>query len=348
MAQAEASLVHRLPSRVFLWLAVVIFAASNAVTRKVTEIGAAHLIDGRNPISLCNVLFVGNLCALGVMLLVFGKQWNQRTLRHLRREDWLSMGAIALLSGALGPGLIFSALDHASVTNVVLIGRLEPCLGLLLGYWLFRARINRWTASGAIVTFLGVLATAFWASPNQSVPLMGGRFHIGLGEFQAALAALILAIAASLSQLRLQRVPLGIFNLVRVGLGTLIFFTLARTLYGPQHFRDAFSPLLWQWMVFYGSIIVVAGQLCWLAGLRQTTPAQANFANSFSPLAAIGMAYLILGEVPTSAQLMGGAIIFVGIILSFVGSLHEAQATVPLKTLTPSQQMVMLTGFRGI
>ena len=58
---------HRSTSRIsgqaYLWLAIIIFGASSAVTRKLTEIGAQHFIDGRNPISLCNVLFVGNLCA---------------------------------------------------------------------------------------------------------------------------------------------------------------------------------------------------------------------------------------------------------------------------------------------
>ncbi|MGJ3252049.1 MAG: EamA family transporter, partial [Elainellaceae cyanobacterium] len=54
----------RIPGRGYLLLAVLIFAAANSVTRKLTELGAQYLVEGRNPISFCNVLFVGNLCAL--------------------------------------------------------------------------------------------------------------------------------------------------------------------------------------------------------------------------------------------------------------------------------------------
>ena len=57
-------LFERIPGRVYLLTAIIIFAAGSPVTRKLIEIGANNLVDGRNPISFCNVLFVGNLCAL--------------------------------------------------------------------------------------------------------------------------------------------------------------------------------------------------------------------------------------------------------------------------------------------
>lgn len=340
--------ILQVPSLLYLWLAVLIFAASNSVTRKVTEIGATHLVNGRNPISLCNVLFVGNLCALAVMLLVFGKTWNRQTLRQLTRQDWISLGVIAILSGALGPALIFSALDNTSVTNVVLIGRLETPLALVLGILFLGARINGWTLAGSIVSFLGVATTAFGASSGHMIPLMGGAFQIGRGELQAAVAALVLAIAAILTKSRLQSVPLGIFSIVRVAIGTIVFFLLARTLYGPQHFAEALSPFLWQWMLLYGSIIVVAGQLCWLAGLRGSTAAEGTLASSCSPIAAVVMAYLILGEVPTMAQYVGGVIILVGILLSLIGSLHETKSRNRLGNIVSMQQMEMAIGFKGI
>jgi len=40
-----------------LWIAVVIFAASNSVTKEIITIGQAHLVNGRNPISLFSVFW---------------------------------------------------------------------------------------------------------------------------------------------------------------------------------------------------------------------------------------------------------------------------------------------------
>jgi drug/metabolite transporter (DMT)-like permease len=344
----HSNLFSRIPSSIYLWIAVVIFAASNSVTRKVTEIGAQHLVNGRNPISLCNVLLVGNLCALVVMLLVFGNQWNRHTLKQMTRSDWINLAAIAILAGALAPGLIFAALDSTNVTNVVLISRLEPPLTLTFSVLLLRARVNRWTAVGSLVSFVGVAVTAFLAGSSQPLVMMDGFLQIGRGELMAVIASFILAIATIISKSRLSHVPLGIFNIVRVFLGTIIFFVLAKVLYGSQHFTEAFSPFLWKWMLLYGAVIVVAGQLCWLAGLRGSTPAATNLASSFNPLAAIGMAYLILGEVPTPAQYRGGAVIFVGILLSLVGSLQEGKSRQHPAQITYGQQMEMMPGFRGM
>jgi drug/metabolite transporter (DMT)-like permease len=335
-------------SSFYLWTAILIFAAANAVTRKITEIGAQHLVDGRNPISLCNVLFVGNLCALAMMLLIFGRELNQRTLRQLTRGDWISLGVIAILSGALGPGLIFGALDNTTVTNVVLIGRLEPPLTLALSIWLIGVRVNTWTIAGAIASFVGVAVTSFLPSSGQTVALMGGSLHIGNGELMAAAGAVILAVATVISKLRLQHIPLGFFNIFRTALGTVVFFFLAQFLYGTQHFQDAFSRFLWQWMLLYGAVIVVAGQLCWFAGLRGSTSAQITLANSFNPIAAIVMAYLILGEVPTAAQYMGGSIILIGIVLSLIGSIRSAKAMQISAQISPAKQMGSASGFMGI
>lgn len=132
-------------SSLYLWLAVLIFAASNSVTRKVTEIGAQNLIDGRNPISFCNVLFVGNLCALAVMTIVFRREFSRQNLQQLNRNDWLNLVAIAILAGTLAPALIFAALEHTNVTNVVLFTQLDPPIVLLLSVLFLKVRVNLWT-----------------------------------------------------------------------------------------------------------------------------------------------------------------------------------------------------------
>lgn len=66
--------ISRVPGRAYLLLAILIFAAANSVTRKLTQIGAQNLIASRNPISICNVLFVGNLCALLALIFIYRKR----------------------------------------------------------------------------------------------------------------------------------------------------------------------------------------------------------------------------------------------------------------------------------
>lgn len=180
----SSKLIDRECGQVYLWLAVLIFGASSAVTRKLTEIGAQNFVGGQNPISLCNVLFVGNLCALLVLSLIHRRQWHRATLRQYSRQEWLSLIAVAILAGALAPGLIFQALALTQVTNVVLISRLEPPLTLALSLWLLRDRVNRWEIMGAIAAFIGVTLTIVLQPVRETMMQMGG-FHIGLGELLA-------------------------------------------------------------------------------------------------------------------------------------------------------------------
>jgi drug/metabolite transporter (DMT)-like permease len=271
--------LNRIPSFVYLWMALIIGAASSSVTRKIIEIGENHLIDGRNPISLCNVLFVGNICALAVMLPIFYPQLNPTRLKQFTRQDWISLGIIAILSGSIAPGLIFAALDNTNVTNVVLIGRLEPPVTLALSIWLLKSPVNLWTITGSIVSFVGVAITALLASSQSTILMMGGLIQLGKGELQIAIAALLLAVATVLSKLKLQQIPLGFFSLFRTTIGTIVFFILAHYLYGSQHFAEAFSPFLWGWMLIYGAIIVAAGQLFSFAGLKNASVAEITLTN---------------------------------------------------------------------
>lgn len=337
----------RIPSPVYLWVATLIFAASNSVTRQIIEIGKHHLVNGRNPISLCNVLFVGNICAFLVMVSIFHQEWKPRKLKNLTRGDWMSLSVIGILSGAIAPALIFTALDQTNVTNIVLIGRLEPPITLALSVWLLGSRVNIWTVVGSLVSFTGVAVTAFWGSSGQMVRTMGG-LQLGKGELFVAIAAVILAVATVISKLRLQSISLGIFSIYRTVVGTFIFFILANALYGSKHFAEAFSPFLWGWMFIYAAVIVVAGQLCWFAGLRNATSAETNLASSVNPIAAVLMAYLILGEVPAVPQYVGGSIILVGVVLSLIGSLRQTKTTIKLVRLSPANTMGMAIGFRGL
>jgi drug/metabolite transporter (DMT)-like permease len=340
------NILIRVPSPIYLGIAVLIFAASNSVTRKIVEIGENHAINGRNPISLCNVLFVGNICALGLMTLIFYKDWQPHILKNLTRKDWISLTITGILSGAIAPALVFAALEQTNVTNIVIVGRIEPILTLVLSVWLLNSRVNFWASGGALISLIGVIVTAFLGSSEQMMTM--GGFQIGKGEIFVAIAAIIGSISTVFGKLQLQSIPLGIYTIYRNILGTVIFFLLAIWLYGPNHFAEVFSPFLWQWMLIYAAIIVVIGQLCWLAGLKNATSSELNLANLLNPIAAIIMAFLILGEVPTSAQYLGGSLLFIGLILGFIGNLHEAKRNRELAKLSPREAMEKPLGFRGV
>lgn len=339
---AISNLNSKIPGQIYLWFAVIIFAASNSVTRKLTQIGAQNFVDGRNPISFCNILFAGNICALLVLILLYRRQLNIRAFRQLSRKDWVGLIAGALLSGTLAPGVTFEALSRTMVTNVVLIGRIESPLILALSVWLLRERVNVWEIAGALMSLAGVIVTAL---------LQGLGHHMaqeisstdGTGEILAAVGAVALAISSIISKTRLARIPVGVFTTFRTLMGTIIFFFAALYVYGSNHFMDVFTPFLWQWMLVYGAIIVAMGQSLWFAGLKTASGSDASLAGAFNPIVAILAAYFILGEVPNLAQYVGGGIILGGVLLSQIGTWRSSQTSANHR-----QPMETGIGFKGL
>lgn len=337
-----ANFLSKIPGRVYLLLAMLIFAASSSVIRKLTELGAQHLIDGRNPISFCNVFFAGNICALLLLIVIYRQQLNTQNLKHLSKSDWLGLSFVAILEGALAPTLIFAALSLTMVNNVVLVGRIEPPLTLALSVLLLRERVNRWVIAGAIASFMGVLLTILLQSSGVNMIHMGEFFQVGKGELFTAGWAVCITISTIIGKVKLRQVPLGIFTVFRTVIGTIIFCIIVFKLFGVHHFIDIFSPFLWKWMLFYSVVIVVAGQLCFFTGLKKSTASDVSLASSFGPIAGILAAYWILGEAPNLAQYIGGSIIMCGIVLNQIGVLRQNAKTISVKEMENS------VGFKGV
>ena len=342
------NLVQRIPGRAYLLIGVTIFGAANAVTRRLTELGAENLIDGRNPISFCNVLFVGNIWALFIFLLLYYKELNRETVQKISGKDWLALTGVAALAGALAPALFFSALERTTVNNVILIGRIEPPLVLALSIFILRERVNGWVILGAIVSFVGVGLTVFIPDPGREMMNMGG-FQIGIGEFLVAGGAISAAVATIISKLSLRNISLGFFNVYRTFVSTIIFFTIVTLLFGLGHFMDVFAPIIWQWMLIYSLVIVVCGQFCWFSGLKKSDASEISLANSFAPIAGVLASYFILGEVPTAAQYIGGSVIILGIVLNQIGVSKVPPQSSELPPPNRSTEDLERTpGFKGV
>ena len=322
MVNQESSATVPLTSRsglIFVWAAILIFAVANSVVQLLTQLGAAHPVEGRNAISFCNLLFVGNACAFLTLLFIYHREWRIEKFKALSRGDWISLVVMAALSSALAPALIFMALEATTVSNVVLLGRIEPLLLMMTSFFVFREKADLWALLGAVTAFIGVLVIFYLRNEE-------GQVMLGRGELFAAVAAVVLVLSTLISKARLKRILLGIFMLFRTGLGAVIFFAAATYLFSIDHFQDAFNPFLWQWVAIYGAVIVVAGQICWFKGLGASDAGQAAVASSFTPIAGVLFVVVLLGERPEMPVLVGGAVILAGIVVANIGLLHRRAA----------------------
>nr|WP_241188229.1 DMT family transporter [Pseudohalocynthiibacter aestuariivivens] len=295
-----------------VWLAVFVYASSNSIVALLTQIGRDNPVDGRNAITFCNLLFLGSLLSLIPMVFMFWRDWTRENLAKLSRKDWSVLTVSAVLSSALTPALFFIALDYTTVTNVVLIGRIEPPLFLLATYFILGEKLDPWAFAAGLIALVGAVIII-------SLKGDGASFMFGKGEI-ATVAATISFIASTLvARVGLKGVPLGIFSIYRTVLGTAIYFFFAMYLYGPLHFQDVLSPVVWKWVWVYAVIVIVIGQFAWNIGLKNARSSDVSLATSFSPLAALLIAMVLLGEDPGPGLIPGGAIILAAIALGQFG-----------------------------
>ena len=311
----DAELARYAP--LMVWAALAIFALAKSVIVLLTEIGAANPIEGRNPISFCNVLFAGNLVAAATLFIIHRKDWTAANFKKLSINDWTGIVVMGVLAGFVAPALGFLALELTTVSNVVFLGRIEPIVFMVLAAVVLNDRPNAWSVFGTTVSFAGVALIIYLMSRDN------GGFMLGKGEFYALLTAITLALGTLLSKIWLNSVPFGIFAVLRMLVGAIVYFFWAYYFYGPVHYADIFAPIVWQWMLLYGGLIVAGGQTLFLLGVRNASGQDVALAQSFSPIAAVLFAFLLLGEVPGTPILIGGSVILVGIFIAQAGGWYR-------------------------
>ena len=237
---------------------------ANSVIAKLGELGAHHLVDGRNPISFCNVLFTGNLIGGIVLFAIHRKVWTKENLSHLKCGDWGHMFLLAILAGIFAPTLFVIGLMLTEVINVVLISLIEIPLALLLAWAFFK----EWPTWGIIIASLfaavGIAAIFFLHDP-EAMPKYEKMVMINIGdnpiahflasfpragEICIAFATFFTVLSVELSRKYLSEVPIGIYRVFRMLAGSVIFFFIVIIMLGWVHFIDVFNPFLLEWMLF--------------------------------------------------------------------------------------------------
>ncbi len=295
------------------WLAVILYAASNSIVTLLVGIGAANPVSGGgNAITYTNLYLLGSLISLLPMALLYRRDLTRANLRRLTPHQWRLLGLSAVLSSVLTPGLFFYALEHTTVTNIVLVGRIEPPLFLLATWFFLRERLNPWAMLAGLTALGGAIVVIGTGSK-------AGMLTLGKGEVATIAATLSFIASTIVTRAGLRDVPIGIFATVRTGLGASLYFVLVAGIFGPAKFEGMFEPILWQWVWVYAVLIIVLGQIAWNFGLKHARAGDVSLATSFSPLAALLIAMALLGEDPGPGLIPGAAIIMFAIAIGHFG-----------------------------
>ena len=262
-----------------------------------------------NPISFCNVLFVGNLCAALFVVAWFGISPILQDLRQTPPKILIGLFINGCLASLLS-ALIFVGLTQTMVTNAVLLARFGPILYALAGAVIFGKKILKWEWIGFSLIGVGILA----------ILLISTNFQINRGDLLILASSVVYAVTSIVGKFMLTKdTPLRTVVFTRNFVSSIVFFGIASKLFGPEHFAETFAGQLWIVMSIYALILIVLSQVLWYGALGRLDSRVVGKWTSCTPIFGVIFAFVLNGERPSAIQVVSFAVIMIGVWLTTLG-----------------------------
>lgn len=246
-------------------------------------------------VSLSTMLFL-RFSFAGLLLAAWGMAHGMRWPRGRDLLWLLAMGGVGYVGQAY---CYFSALQHASAGLVALLLYLYPAIVTLLSALAFGRRIGPARGWAVAVALAGTALTV--GGDLNSEPL---GIALGIG------AALIYSIYILAGEGVMRRVP-------PLPAATVVMLAAA-AVYGGAAFNAGLAPPATSagWLAvlaiaIFSTLLAILG---FLKGMEKLGATDASTLSTLEPLITIGLAAIVLGEVVSELQLVGGGLILAAII----------------------------------
>src|SRR5699024_11032214 len=231
---------------------------------------------------------------------------HRHELRLIQRKDWL-FSALAGIFLALHFILWFESLNYTSVASSVVLVTLQPIFAFLGTYFFFRERFS----PGAVISMTIALLGSMFIS--------WGDFRISgmalFGDILALLGAITVTAYFLLGQRLRRNLSLIAYTFIVYGISaiTLLVYNLILnnefTGYALDH---------WGWFLALAIVPTFLGHTLFNWALKWLSTSTISMAIVFEPIGATALAYLILDEIVTPTQWLGGTIVIFGLFLFIV------------------------------
>lgn len=236
--------------------------------------------------------------------------WSMRhRLDELRRE-WRAIALFGALAVATPQLMFFAAVDRMSVSIALLIEYMAPVLLVAVAWARSRKTPSKLVLAGTAASVLGLLCVLDLAGATPDA--LGVLFAFG-AMFGAAAYFVLSARPTTLHPIALAGFGLVAGSAV-LGLAILVGVLPYSAPLVDVVLMGATVP----WWLPLAVVVLAATAIAYglgVAGITRMGERLASFVSLSEVLFAALLAAIILGEVPSAIQLLGGALIIVGVVL---------------------------------
>ncbi len=227
--------------------------------------------------------------------------------RITNRKKWTIVGGFALFTGAFYQLAFLAGIDRTTAGNTAIIMSSLPMWTAFLAVGFLKERLTFLAWIGLTITFVGTLVVTFAERQveTSSEYLLGNLILLG--------AALAWAVGTVVSRPIMKYVtPIQ-----------LAFIALATTL--PFHFlmvgdgfRDLSRFLEWRnlgSLIYSGAFSTGLAYAMWNYGVQKLGAAYSAVYQNLVPVVALIASWLLIAEIPSVAEIAGGAVIICGLLV---------------------------------
>jgi drug/metabolite transporter (DMT)-like permease len=262
--------------------------------------------------SVTTTLLVRFALAALVFAVVLRATGGWVALRRLPRRIVLTGLTLGAVGYSLQSGLYFAAIGRLDVSMVSLLLYTYPAFVTLAAVGLGRTEPSLRIGAALGVASLGLVLVLLAA---------------GTGAFD--LPGALLALGASLTYTTYIMVsdrvvgevdPFALALLVLTGATASFAVTGVAT----RTLRFGLPADAWLWLVLIALVSTVVAVSAFFAGLRRVGPSEAAILSTFEPPVTVALAFAVLGERLTPAQLAGGALVLAAVVVLQLPSRRRA------------------------
>lgn len=275
-----------------LLVVVVIWALNFTVTKYV-------LVNGFQPIVFSALRYMAAAVVLGAVTL-----YREHSLR-MERRDLILLLAAGLCGSFINQAAFPYAIKLSGVTTTALITGTVPVMTALAAAAFRVEAFSRRAALAGVISFGGV-ALVVAGSGN----LLGGSVA---GELLAILCAATWAVyTVALKPLARRYSPYRIYSIVLIE-GAVLLPLAGLVQFSEQ--RWSLGALPWLAVAFSTVGPLILADLLWISSIRRVGPSRATLFSNLQPLIATGFAVVLLAEGVGWAQVGGGVLIGIALMI---------------------------------
>lgn len=263
-----------------------------------------------------SVIAAGRMSLATIVILPFAiKSWNE-VKPNVNGKTWLLLILAGVFLGSHFATWITS-LEYTTVASSVVFVTTAPLWVALLSPVFLKEKLTRWIAVGLIISLLGSFIVGLSNNctiTNQGVScsdidnMWSGRYFFG--NLLALAGAFLSGGYIMVGRKVRNSLSLPIYTAVVYGVASIVLILLV-VITGAK--VTGFSPKSYLWIIALALIPQVIGHTSFNWALKYLSAAYVSIALLGEPVGTVILAALLLHEMPTTLEILGGILILIGI-----------------------------------